>query len=635
MSAIQTLTTATQNTDRLNGHGFAPEMGTNNHVQTKRNGRKPQKDANDKAQSPSSSDTSPTSVTPDTASIPTTERSVLPPTSTATAMPPTMPAVIAEAVSQTAEPSQSDADVLAPEMVPEQSEQPAATVSLTPVVIAQSAHEANVRFFQDQHGNVFAWVPVHAGGEEHFECLGIKSRTFLARLLELIKGRTALMPQLSTLKQAIEILQLEAYRAPKEKLDNRRSAVDDDVFIDLGDENWSMIHVNRDGWQVTRQDEPRFFRPQHMKSLPEPQPDGNLDDLFTYVPTENDGDKLLLIAWLLEGMYARIPDPILLIVGQQGSAKTTRSLRLRSLLDPSSTPVLGDLEMSNMFLTFQHHAVPCFENVSHFNRREADMFCRAVTGNGVERRKLYTDGDQVLYSFRRPIIINGIDTPSTRHDFLDRCVIYNCKRMDEFIPLEELDRQFEAARPRLFGAMLDLLVKTLKVLNTTPPATKFRMADFARFGRAVAVALGKKPEDFDDAYQMNIQQQSFEVLEDAPMGRVLEKFATQYASKKPWAGTAEQLLARLREVAHVAGDQDGKSDLPKSARWLSSRLGELAPAMASRQVFIRKLPRTNAARLWEVSTPVKPDPNAEPDDILAVLEELKDEVQEQTAKSML
>lgn len=106
--------------------------------------------------------------------------------------------------------------------VPPQSEnegQTAATVTLTPVVIAQFAHEADVRFFQDQHGNVFAWVLVQAGGKEHFECLGIKSRTFLARLLELIKQRTELMPQLSVLKQAIEILQLEAYRAPKQKLD--------------------------------------------------------------------------------------------------------------------------------------------------------------------------------------------------------------------------------------------------------------------------------------------------------------------------------------------------------------------------------------------------------------------------------
>lgn len=100
------------------------------------------------------------------------------------------------------------------------------------------------------------------------------------------------------------------------------------------------------------------------------------------------------------------------------------------------------------------------------------------------------------------------------------------------------------------------------------------------------------------------------------MGRVLEKFAIRFASKTPWEGTAEELLVRLREVAHVAGDKDGKDDLPKSPRWLSSRLAELAPAMGSRKVFITKLPRTNAARRWRIATFIQPDPDVEREDLI-------------------
>ena len=492
-------------------------------------------------------------------------------------------------------------------------------VNPTPAVIANIAQEANINFFQDQHGSVFAWVPVKDEEQQHFECLRIRSRPFLSRLLELVKARTESPPQLSTVKQAIDVLELEAYRTPKQKLDNRRATIGDDIFIDLGDEKWRTVRVSRDGWSIENHDEARFFRPQHMLPLPLPEPGGDLDDLFTYVPADTDGDKLLLKAWLLGGLYAAIPNPILLVIGQQGSAKTTRSRRLRSLLDPSITPVLGDLEMSNLFLTFQHHAVPCFENVSSFKRKEADMFCRAVTGNGVERRKLYTDGDQVLYSFRRPIIINGLDSPTTQADFLDRCLTFNCRRIDQFIPLEELDRLFEAARPRLFGAMLDLLVKTLRALCTTPPATEFRMADFARFGRAVAVALGKKPEEFDAVYRMNIEQQCFEILEDAPMARLLKGFASKL--KGPWEGTAEELLAKLKNEAHVSGDKEARNDLPKSARWLSGRLGELAPALVNHQVYITKMPRTNAKRLWRITSTIPQDPNAEPEDICDTLAE--------------
>ncbi|MCX7411269.1 MAG: hypothetical protein NTZ32_24595 [Planctomycetales bacterium] len=500
-------------------------------------------------------------------------------------------------------------------------------MTLTPEAIVTYAREADFKFFQDQYGSVFAWVPTGEGERKHNECLRIRSRSLLARLLELIKYRTKSMPQLSTLKQAIEILELEAFGSPKKNLDNRRVTVGDETFIDLGDENWRMVRITRQGWEAVPQEEARFFRPQHVQALPEPIPGGNLDDLSNFVPTETKEEKLLLTAWLLGGLYPAVPNPIMLLTGQQGSAKTTRSRRLRSLLDPSLTPVLGDLEMSNLFLTFQHHAVPCFENVSSFKRREADMFCRAVTGNGVERRKLYTDSDQVLYSFRRPIIINGIDTPSTRPDFLDRCLILNCRRMQQFTTLEKLDQEFEAARPKLFGAMLDLLVKTLAVLPTTPSATEFRMADFARFGRAVALAQGLKAEDFDEAYRMNLQQQNFEVLEDAPMARIMVKFTVQHATKKPWEGTGEDLLAKLQDVAHVMGDKDAKADLPKSARWLSTRLGELAPALASRGVYISKH-RTNAKRLWTISSTIPVDPNAEVDDIIEHLAGMGEEGQQ-------
>lgn len=518
-------------------------------------------------------------------------------------------------------------DQIAVQEVAETKETENLAVSLTPELIVQYATEAKMEFFQDQHGSVFAWTQVTVGEKKHWECLPIRSRGLLARLLELIKSRTESMPQLSTLKQAIEVLELSAYLTSKKNLENRRTTVGHETFIDLGDEDWTMVRIASEGWKVIDQDKPRFFRPKHMLALPRPQIGGSLDELFNFVPTETEGDKLLLIAWLLAGLYADIPNPILLLVGQQGSAKTTRSRRLRSLLDPSITPVLGDLEMSNLFQTFQHHAVPCFENVSNFKRREADIFCRAVTGNGVERRKLYTDSDQVLYSFRRAIIINGIDTPSTRPDFLDRCITINCRRMDTFITLDELDRQFEAARPRIFGAMLDVLAKALKVYSNMAGASEFRMADFARFGRAVSIALGQQSEDFDKAYRLNIEQRDCEILEDAPMGRLLEHFAAKYKGDKPWKGTAEELLLKLKEAAHVLNDVDARSDLPKSARWLSSRLGELGPALAARQVYITKLKRTNAKRQWQISSTIIPDPNAEPDSIFDVLGEADDQEQ--------
>lgn len=489
-------------------------------------------------------------------------------------------------------------------------------VALKPEYIVKYALEAKIQTFQDVGGTVFAWIPVTTEGREHHECISVGSQVFKTHLLSVISNRNWNTPTMAVLNQATEMLKLQAYREPRRKLDNRRASADGHVFIDMGDSHWRMIHASRDGWAIEPQSEPRFFRPQHMLPLPEPQRGGNIADLFTFVPVETASDRLLLTTWLMGGLYPAIQIPMLLFVGQQGSAKTTRSVWLRSLLDPSSTPGLGDVEAANLFRVFQHHAVPVFENVSSFNRSVADIFCRAVTGNGVERRRLFTDDDEVLFSFRRPIIINGIESPSTRPDFLDRCLFCTCQRIQRFIPYEIINAEFEANRPKLFGAMLDLLVETLRALDSMTPSSEFRMADFARFGRAVAVATGGRQEDFDEAYRLNVSQQLTDTFEDAPMCRVLEKFAINYASRKPWVGTADELLRKLRELAHATQDADGRRDLPNAARWLSTRLGELAPAMANRGVSVRRLPRTNAARLWEVSTPQMPDPEAAPVDLI-------------------
>jgi hypothetical protein len=480
-------------------------------------------------------------------------------------------------------------------------------IDLTPEKLIGLAQNKEAQFFHDQHGDAFVWFPT-TGKDGHFECLRITSQVFKARLLDLAESVALNPPQPTTILKAIELAKLKAFQTQAKELANRHKSDGTKLFIDLADDKWNMVTVSNGSWSVQPQDAPRFLRNKHQLAMKMPRPGGDPFELFKFVSVDSKEEKLLVLAWTLGAFFPAIPLPMLIIVGPPGSAKTTRSRRLRSLLDPSVTPVLGDMELSNLFLTFHNHAVPCFENVSKFTRKEADMFCRAVTGNGVERRKMFTDSDQVLYSFRRPIIINGIDTPSIRPDFLDRSVIINCRRMEQFKTLKELDCNFEEARPRLFGALLDLLAKTLNEFDSASTSGEFRMADFARFGRAMASALGKEPKLFDDAYRLNVRHQDLEILEATPMVKAVTKFAARYNAQKTWEGTADELLTLLHDVAYTNSDHDAKADLPKSPRWLSSRLSELVASLASEGVVIERLPRTNKSRGWKIysTTPWQP-----------------------------
>ena len=126
------------------------------------------------------------------------------------------------------------------------------------------------------------------------------------------------------------------------------------------------------------------------------------------------------------------------------------------------------------------------DNVSNLQVWFSDALCRAVTGEGFARRKLFTDGDTVVTHFRRAIILNGIDVGATRGDLIDRIVRIELPRIDESRrrPEAEMQAEYQRARPVILGGLLDLLSAVLRELPTTTVAHPPRMADFrSRAGR--------------------------------------------------------------------------------------------------------------------------------------------------------
>lgn len=466
---------------------------------------------------------------------------------------------------------------------------------------AELAIEAGVSCFVDQTKSSFAMIPVDTP-TPHVECLPLASKAFLGRLDQLLQTIPSIAGcyELKDLQKAVKQLELFAVRSGRKQLECRLTTEDQQVLVDLGDDQWQMIVVDQAGWSVVPQQRPHFFRPAHQRPLVTPVAGGSIDELFEFTPVNPPGDQLLLAAWLLSAFLLRVPSPILLLTGSQGSGKTTRSRWLRSLVDPSEVPVLGEIEMRQLVQTFAHHAVACFENVSTFNRAVSDQFCRAVTGDGVERRKLYTDSDSVLYSFRRAILINGLAIPSERPDFLDRSIVLEFTRPEEFKTASELDAAFNAASGRMLGALLDLLAKTFGLLESMPPASEFRMADFARFGRAVAVALGRTTHEFDTAYRDNIRRVRQQLLEEHLLGRLLREFATCYTETRPWTGNVAELLDALCSHAKRKGLPRIESELTRSKSKLSSELELLKEAFLLEGIVLKRLKRTSGKRAWKI-----------------------------------
>ena len=74
-----------------------------------------------------------------------------------------------------------------------------------------------------------------------------------------------------------------------------------------------------------------------MRPLPLPQGGGTVDDLREFLNVKDDADFVLVVAWLLMALRGHGPYPVLVVAGEQGTAKSTLMALLRQLVEPPTT----------------------------------------------------------------------------------------------------------------------------------------------------------------------------------------------------------------------------------------------------------------------------------------------------------
>lgn len=230
--------------------------------------------------------------------------------------------------------------------------------------------------------------------------------------------------------------------------------------------------------------------------------------------------ELLLKCYIVSLFIPEIPKPVLMPHGHQGSAKSTIFDSIKLLADPSIVKTLSIPRDVNEFIQqLSHNHLAYYDNVSSLRDWMSDQICRAVTGSGSSKRELYTDDDDVIYSFRRCIAINGINLAATKPDLLDRGLMFHLKRIEKVDRPKERDikQAVEHMIPELLGYILDVLVKVLKFKETTIIEIKEypRMADFSGYGEIIARCMGYKDNEFLAAYYRNIDVQIDEIIDSS------------------------------------------------------------------------------------------------------------------------
>ncbi len=404
------------------------------------------------------------------------------------------------------------------------------------------------------------------------------------------------VPSSSALTDALLAVEGFAMREHPTKLHLRYACRSGVIFVDLGCDAGVIVQVDADGWRITssRHAPVTFRRTTLTGELPAPERGGDLTVLKNILGVANNAWQLI-VGWMIAAMMPDIPRPVLLLDGEQGTAKTTTTRMLVGLIDPS--PMMTRCmprEERDWITAAADSSLVALDNVSRMPDWLSDALCRAVTGEGFARRRLFTDGDTVVTHFQRAIILNGIDVGATRGDLIDRIVRIELPRIAESQRRLEADmrEEYEKARPAILGGLFDLLSAVLRELPKTTVAEPPRMADFARVLAAIDKVNGWRS-------LQNYLRNQRRAMGDAVHA---DHVAIAVAALLDDRGTLELPAADLLQALD---DRRGASRAPKgwptTPQHFAARLRLAAPSLRSAGYDITDKHDTSGRRIWILS----------------------------------
>lgn len=426
----------------------------------------------------------------------------------------------------------------------------------------------------------------------------------LARDYFRAKGRVAPQQALSDARATLEGFALEQEPTT---LYQRVARHEGALWIDLGCAKGRVVKIEPGGWTVVDKAPVLFKRTPLTGALPTPDAAGVLSELWSWVHASSE-DRPLLAAYLVGSLIPDIAHPVLGLFGEQGSGKTTALKAVVLTVDPGPVPYRKPPRDADSWVTAASGSwVVALDNVSHVPDWLSDTLCRAVTGEGDVRRRLYSDSELATFAFRRVIALTGIDLGSLNGDLADRLLPVHLDVISESERREETSMWGEAwteAHPRIFGAVLNLAADVLSILRTTQLARMPRMADFARVLHAVDQLLGTAGLDryLGAQGRLAIDTLSGDDFITAVTEAITERFE----------GTAAELLTKVTPKDDSWRRPRG---WPVNARLVTQRLRRQAPVLRKLGWGVSDdggLNKANAT-LWTLDPPPPPEMARNPD----------------------
>jgi hypothetical protein len=473
----------------------------------------------------------------------------------------------------------------------------------------------NCMLFKDEFGIPYALVKI----DDYYDVLPVERTKFKRYVSKLYydanDGRIAYPEAIKT-----AVAQLEAKAEFEGKTIalylrvawSNTATTKDAIYYDLSDSKRRCIKITDNSWNIVdNQIEVLFRRYRHLSPQIEPinvlsnNDDDNMDDnidntdntildkFIDLLNVKDDDNKLLLKCYIISLFIPEISKPILMLHGEQGSAKSSLQELIKILVDPSSIKTLTFPRDTNEFIQqLSHNYVAVYDNISDIKDWISDLLCRAVTGNSFSKRSLYTDDDDFFYNFKRVVGLNGINLGATKADLLDRGLIIQLERIpkENRKKVEDIWKEFDELKPKLLGYIFDILVKVLYFKSENPNFTLQgalnRMADWEEYAEIISRSIGNTEGEFQRVYQNNIGIQIDEAIAASPLSQAIMELMND--KNDELTKTPTDLHSELETIAITKLNMNTAKikSWPKSPSYLSRRLNGIKTNLREKGIEI-------------------------------------------------
>jgi hypothetical protein len=289
----------------------------------------------------------------------------------------------------------------------------------------------------------------------------------------------------------------------------------------------------------------------------------------------------LVVGWLVAAVLPNTPHPVLLLRGEQGVGKSTAAKALGELVDPTAAPLrAAPRDIEQWAVAASSSWLVALDNLSGMPGWLSDALCRAVTGEGLVRRRLYSDDDVTVLTFRRVLILTAIDAGALRGDLTDRLLSVDLEPIDDTARRtdDELARRRSHQLPQLLGSLYDLVAEVLGVLPSIHLRALPRMADFAKVLAAVDQLRPRDGPSPMDLYRRQALDLARDVVEGDPFAQAVRLLAD---ARGTWRGTADQLRLAVSQPSPLP------RSWPASPRAVGGALRRAAPGLRAVGITIK------------------------------------------------